>query len=256
MELLGAALGPYVDRRLTKRAPSGGNWRALYASDNVDTDASTLIGVILDYWPNVFRDELHALGRCFLGEARHWRNHWAHNEPFSDADTNRALDTVERLLTLIDAQEASEVARWKVETQRAQADVGTRSAVTGRDGSPDAAPAGGTMDGDVGSLRGEFTRAMLSMCDRFKQEIDYDPARVRQMVIDRGGPEAASFLLAGPQAQVGLETLRWHRRLHESVEAHVLLPRFGPLFTDDERRIARTRLMDHGLDVDAFLRQQ
>ncbi len=109
------------------------------------------------------------------------------------------------------------------------------------------------MDADARSLRGDFTRAMLDICDRFKREIDYNPTRFRQMVVERGGPEAASRLLAGAHVQLGLETLRWHGRLHESVEAHVLLPRFEPLFTDEERRIARTRLLDHGFDVDGFL---
>lgn len=86
-----------------------------------------------------------------------------------------------------------------------------------------------------------------------KREIDYNPARFHQMVLEHGGPEAASRLLAGTHVQLGLETLRWHGRLGESVEAHVLLPRFEPLFSDAERRIARSRLRDHGFDVDAFL---
>ena len=63
-------------------------------------------------------------------------------------------------------------------------------------------------------------------------------------------------LLAGVHVQLGLETLRWHGRLDESVEAHVLLPRYEPLFTDDARRIARARLVDHGFDVDDFLAQR
>jgi hypothetical protein len=55
------------------------------------------------------------------------------------------------------------------------------------------------------------------------------------MVVEHGGPEAARRLLAGAHAQLGLETLRWHGRLGESVEAYVLLPRYQSLFTDAER---------------------
>jgi hypothetical protein len=110
-------------------------------------------------------------------------------------------------------------------------------------------------EADARSLSVDFTRAMLGICDRFKREIDYNPARFRQMVMRHGGPEAASRLLGGAQVQLGLETLRWHKRLHESVEAHVLLPVFKALFTDDQRRIARTRLQDQGFDVDRFLTQ-
>jgi hypothetical protein len=112
------------------------------------------------------------------------------------------------------------------------------------------------MTGDDGAARrlaGEFTREMLDICDRFKREIDYNPARFRQMVVEHGGPETARRLLAGAHAQVGLETLRWHGRLGESVEAYVLLPRYRSLFTDAERATARRRLEQHGFDVDAFL---
>ncbi len=39
-----------------------------------------------------------------------------------------------------------------------------------------------------------------------------------------------------------------------SVEAAVLLPWYQPLFTDEERAIARRRLADHQFDVEDFLR--
>ncbi|HEX7097504.1 MAG TPA: DUF499 domain-containing protein, partial [Acidimicrobiales bacterium] len=50
-----------------------------------------------------------------IGEVREWRNKWAHNVPFSHADAYRALDTIERLLDLIDANEAREVGDSKNE---------------------------------------------------------------------------------------------------------------------------------------------
>jgi hypothetical protein len=94
---------------------------------------------------------------------------------------------------------------------------------------------------------------MLTICNRFKREIDYDPVRFRQMVVEQGGPTAARHLLSSSQPQIGLETLNWRGRLAESVEAHVLLPYYSPLFTDEDRRIARQRLSDLDFDVDAFL---
>ena len=109
LELLGVALGRYVDRGMTRHSPAGGNWKAAYAGENVDSDASTLISVILDNWQPVFRDDLRVPGRTFLSESRTWRNHWAHNNPYSDPDTDRALDTFERLLRLMDVPEADEV---------------------------------------------------------------------------------------------------------------------------------------------------
>jgi len=128
MELLGTALGLYVDRRMSKRAPAGGNWKAAYVNENVETDPSVLVGVILDNWQDVFRDELRGPGRNLLSEAREWRNHWAHNNSFSHPDAYRALDTVERLLALIDAPEAAEVGKSKSDMQRAQIEAEARSA--------------------------------------------------------------------------------------------------------------------------------
>jgi hypothetical protein len=116
MDLLGVALGRYVGRRMTQRSPVGvgGNWKAAYAGQNVDSDASALIRVILENWPHVFRDDLKGNGRSWLGETQTCRNDWAHNRTFSDSETYRALDTVELFLKLIDAPEAAEVAALKV----------------------------------------------------------------------------------------------------------------------------------------------
>ena len=129
MELLGVALGQYVDRRMTQRSPVGGNWKAVYAGENVDSDASTLISVILDNWPDIFRNDLRAIGRSLLSEARSWRNDWAHNRTFSDPDTDRALDTVERLLKLIDAPEAAEVGASKAKMPRTQDEADDNRAI-------------------------------------------------------------------------------------------------------------------------------
>ena len=60
LSLLGKAFGPYVDRRMTKRSPMGGNWKAAYSDVNVEEDPSAQIGVILDHWQDAFRDELRA----------------------------------------------------------------------------------------------------------------------------------------------------------------------------------------------------
>ena len=117
IELLGVGLGPYVDRRMTRHSTVGGNWKAAYAGKNVDSDdsdASALISAILDNWQYVFREHLRNKGRSWLGEAKDCQNNWAHNVNFSDPETERALNTVELLLNLIDAPEAAEVGRlWQ-----------------------------------------------------------------------------------------------------------------------------------------------
>jgi len=128
MELVGTALGPYVDRRMAERSPVGGHWQAAYTEANVASDPSALIGVILDHWAGVFRDDLRATGRNLVGEIREWRNKWAHQESFSTDDAYRALDSAERLLALIDAPEAAEVGAAKTAVMRAKLEAEARSA--------------------------------------------------------------------------------------------------------------------------------
>jgi hypothetical protein len=99
----------------------------------------------------------------------------------------------------------------------------------------------------------EFTGLMIAGSDRLQREINYNPTRFRQMVADHGGVGAAQHLLNGPDASDGFTTLWEANRLELSVEAHVLLPRFTDLFTEGEKRTARYRLEEHGMDVDAFL---
>ena len=127
LELLARAFGPYIDRRMAKASPRGGNWKAAYADANVDGDPSAQINVVLDNW-QVFRNELRTTGRNLVGEVRDWRNKWAHNEPFSHDDAYRSLDTIERLLALIDASEADEVGAAKNELMRQRLEAEARKA--------------------------------------------------------------------------------------------------------------------------------
>ncbi len=101
----------------------------------------------------------------------------------------------------------------------------------------------------------EFTRLLLAGCDRLQREIGYNPTRFRQMVGDVGGVEAAKRLLEGPATSDGFATLWEAGRLHLSVEALAILPRFVVLFSERERTESRRRLEAHGFDVAAFLRQ-
>jgi hypothetical protein len=52
-----------------------------------------------------FRDQLSRAQQNFARELREIGNLWAHGEAFSADDTYRALDTMERLLTAVDAAE-------------------------------------------------------------------------------------------------------------------------------------------------------
>ena len=69
-------------------------------------------------WNEVFRDVLGPAERGLVGEIRGYRNRWAHQEPFSSDDADRALNSIARLLTAVSAPQADEVNRMKMELRR------------------------------------------------------------------------------------------------------------------------------------------
>ena len=54
----------------------------------------------------------------WCSELRDCRNKWAHQEPFSSDDADRALDSMARLLTAVSAPQADEVGKMKMELRR------------------------------------------------------------------------------------------------------------------------------------------
>ncbi len=69
-------------------------------------------------WNDVFGKTLGRAERSLVQELRDWRNKWAHQEPFSSDDADRALDSITRLLTAISASQAEEVGKMKMELRR------------------------------------------------------------------------------------------------------------------------------------------
>lgn len=104
-------------------------------------------------------------------------------------------------------------------------------------------------------LEREFHQAMVRIYERAREEARYNATRFLRMVSEQGGLAAARTLLRS-QPSDGFTALWQAGRLDLSVEAHVLLPRFQPLFTDAERESARRRLEQYGFAVDGWLRAQ
>ena len=96
------------------------------------------------------------------------------------------------------------------------------------------------------ALEQEFHQAMLEICRVAKTEIRYNPSRFVQMIADHGGLGAARQLLHASTVSEGFTKLWEAKRLDLTVEKHVLDPRFAPLFTDAELRIAQRRLDEYG----------
>ncbi len=78
-------------------------------------DVYLLLRLMWDQWNQVFRNTLGPAERTYVKELQQVRNSWAHQDSFSANDTYRALDTAQRLLEAVSAEEATEVDRLKQE---------------------------------------------------------------------------------------------------------------------------------------------
>jgi len=127
MELLKTGLSPFVERELTNVFKDNalaearrfmGDDRLLAKKKLEQWDATSLLKLMWDAWNEVFKQTLGHAERSLVSELREVRNRWAHQEPFSSDDTDRALDSAERLLAAVSAQEAEEVRKLKLELRR------------------------------------------------------------------------------------------------------------------------------------------
>ena len=128
MELLREGLAPFVHREVMVKAEAGTVRMSTirrFAEDPQladkpieSWDAAALLKLMWETWNDVFRDTLGFTERSLVSELRDWRNKWAHQERFSSDDTDRALDSAERLLAAVSAPQADEVAKVKRELRR------------------------------------------------------------------------------------------------------------------------------------------
>lgn len=68
-------------------------------------DVSFLLKGMQNTWQEVWRTRLGQAERAYTSELREYRNKWAHGTQFTSNDTNRMLDTAERLLQAFSAGE-------------------------------------------------------------------------------------------------------------------------------------------------------
>jgi predicted AAA+ superfamily ATPase len=139
MDLLAEGLAPFVDAGMSAAAPAGRDWADVLAARAANrhgrewkvskTDPAFLLQVLTEEW-RVFKDQLSRAEQSFATELRDTRNGWAHGDAFSADDAYRALDTMERLLTAVDAAEqAAKVRGLRLESQRSLLEAETRRAV-------------------------------------------------------------------------------------------------------------------------------
>lgn len=96
----------------------------------------------------------------------------------------------------------------------------------------------------------KFNIAMRGIYETAKKEYGYNAVRFMQLVAKKGGVAAAKQLISKNGGTDGFATLWEHGRLDLSVEAHVLKDEYRDLFTDDERKMCRDRLLEFGFKCD------
>jgi len=98
----------------------------------------------------------------------------------------------------------------------------------------------------MNALEQAFHRAMVRVYEDAKRETGYNATRFLQMVSEQGGLSTARQLLHAPTVSDGFTAL-WERgRLDLAVEAVLLRDEFEPLFTEQERELALSRLEAYG----------
>lgn len=116
LAILTEGIAPFVSRECV--AKYGQGWVEIVARNTVGpqgqaarkvskTDAQFLLKVMWDEWQPVFRSKLGQTDRTYVSELRDVRNRWAHQDQFSTDDTERALDTMRRLLLSVSAADAA-----------------------------------------------------------------------------------------------------------------------------------------------------
>jgi predicted AAA+ superfamily ATPase len=136
LELLKTGLGPFVDREVVAAAKSHAvsmDSMRRFVDDPMlankpihEWDASAQLKLMWETWNEVFRKTLGRTERSLVSEIRDWRNKWAHQQAISSDDADRALDSVERLLSAVSAPQAEDVRRLKLELRRTVADEQAR----------------------------------------------------------------------------------------------------------------------------------
>ena len=118
MELLRQGLAPFAEREFKSLHKAQAQLEALrYMADDrlyakkplAEWDVAGLLKLMWDAWNDMFARTLGRAERSLVQELRDWRNKWAHQEPYSSDDADRALDSMARLLSAISAPQADEV---------------------------------------------------------------------------------------------------------------------------------------------------
>ena len=128
LDLLKEGLRPFVEREFEAKYGQGWpaeamqvlrldrEWQSRGSTTNLDVAA--LFNLMWNRWDEVFVRTLGKTERNLVAELRDSRNRWAHQEAFSGDDAYRVLDSADRLLSAVSAEQAEEVQKQKQELLR------------------------------------------------------------------------------------------------------------------------------------------
>jgi len=103
---------------------------------------------------------------------------------------------------------------------------------------------------DRSMLIKRFDRAMINIYTTTKRECGYTATRFFQMVNEIGGLATAKQLIRKPGGTEGFATLWEHGRLDLSVEAAVINPEYQSLFSAEEIKLCKDRLLQFNYPID------
>ena len=127
LDLLREGLGDFVVREFENRfgAKAQAAAKDRLVTDRLrsnkpiqEWDVAALLRLVFDSWNEIFGQVLGHAERSIVSELRTVRDRWAHQENFSSDDTDRALDSVERLLSAISSLQSEVVRTMKLELRR------------------------------------------------------------------------------------------------------------------------------------------
>jgi predicted AAA+ superfamily ATPase len=134
MDLLRTGLAPFVEREVQSALKLGSLRVEAVREDPMlahkplaQWDVAGLLKLMWETWNDVFGRTLGRADRSLVQELRDWRNKWAHQQPFSSDDADRALDSISRLLSSVSAPQADEVNKIKMDLRRLVFDEQLRS---------------------------------------------------------------------------------------------------------------------------------
>ena len=137
LDIFNDGLIPFVEREL--KAVYADRWQDIARegqppergkgrkAEKFHFDTQGLLAVLWNQWNAVFAKTLGPAERSLVSELRDIRNKWAHQEAFASSDAYRALDSMERLLAAVSAEQAGEIGQMRMDLLRLQFDEQRRS---------------------------------------------------------------------------------------------------------------------------------